>query len=195
MGKRVERKRNQMRWVKRWRRRKETRTRRIRIPRWTPLEYHYLQILPPNLVFLNILEVGNWKKKVGKAVLELVGKIQTGKIRFGNLGEIRAWSDELWPSLEGYERSTTMEGVVDDWDPQVEELAAAVGIRFRIEPTPEPPMMAHIRQLAQGLTTKCDRWGDMIIRATGGPAPYLFSEYSRPSAKSLFTEVLIILVY
>ncbi|GAB1312570.1 hypothetical protein MFIFM68171_02780 [Madurella fahalii] len=111
------------------------------------------QMLPRNVVFLNIFQATAWEDRVSDAVLALLDAVEGDKWLFRNLVGICVWEDIIWDcSIHEYPQADeAIRAMRTDrkhvWDPRLEAMAAAVGIKFSIQPkaSPAPPVIERLR--------------------------------------------------
>jgi hypothetical protein len=53
-------------------------------------------ILPPNIVSLDIIEAGEWKGRVSSAIIDLLQEMKSNPTILRRLKEIRVWENPIW---------------------------------------------------------------------------------------------------
>jgi len=106
-------------------------------------------ILPPNIVSLAIIEVGEWKGRVSSAIIDLLQEMKSNPTILRRLKEIRVWENPIWNWLDNDPRRDDFCNMIvtgEVWDPKLEELARTVGVRFCIDPRPIPPVIHRLQR-------------------------------------------------
>jgi hypothetical protein len=114
------------------------------------------EILPHNIVSLDIIMAGQWKVRTAAALMQLLWEMKTGRASFRDLKDIRVWSgmphcpfnpdsrEANTSYIEWWFSTTDPRESRCEWDPRVEEMAAAAGIKFGFNPSTVPPLIQRL---------------------------------------------------
>lgn len=112
------------------------------------LPWPLAHVLPPGIVSLDIVTAESWQERTADAVARLLEAMRSGSAVLKDLKKVRVKPEGWLLVKKGAARAREPE---KEWDTEVEDMAAAVGVTLCINSETLPPLMQRLYHFAPRL--------------------------------------------